>query len=81
MDLSLHWFWGFSRNHNLISAPARGQVVMGFPEELKWNWIIELTPAATFFACCCSQLLNKQTDEANVMSDIGLWGLQTLVGV
>lgn len=36
-------------SHTHISAPNRGQSVVGFQEELKQNWIIALTPAATFF--------------------------------
>lgn len=36
-------------SHTHTHQRARGQSVVGFQEELKQNWIIALTPAATFF--------------------------------
>lgn len=69
---------GFSRSRSLISAPARSQLVKGFPEELNQNWITDLTPVGTFFSCCM-HLLNKQSNEAIVMRNMRLWGPQTLM--
>lgn len=50
---------------------------MGFPGELKWKWIRELIPEATSFPHCI-HLLNKQSNEANVMSNIRLQSLKHL---